>query len=227
LEHIEKRMQEYLNMMHQMDLDVRNVLTRERQAREEQIRASTQAISAMQSKQVQDLATKLELRLENESITRQSTYQSMVDGLHSFGNAKPPNASVRSCSQRLPQAFAPGMYKITQKSAVGPDVKLGETLRALEVGQLVRIVEVQDVVEDKRIRGRLLEGGWISMKNTTDGSVWVTQASEASEASFVQSPPVTSRLPMTSFVQSPPVTVRMSLQSPGRPSVLMSPASMR
>ena len=70
----------------------------------------------------------------------------------------------------------PGIYDVLKS----PDVTVGPILerdsdkqRMLDEGDCVHVVEVRLLPEEQRIRGRLSDGGWISMKNTESGYMWV------------------------------------------------------
>merc|ERR1719399_1919284 len=71
----------------------------------------------------------------------------------------------------------PGEYRLQQDTSVGLSVTPGEILYTLHAGSLVKIVELQYVHEDNRVRGRLAEGGWISVKDTADGHAFALRES--------------------------------------------------
>merc|ERR1719443_1419462 len=58
------------------------------------------------------------------------------------------------------------------RAGILPSSKLGKFLRVLDKGEHVDIVEIQRVGSESTIRGRLAEGGWISIKNEATGKLW-------------------------------------------------------
>ena len=61
-----------------------------------------------------------------------------------------------------------------KKTMVSAGVALNsKDLRAIPAGVVLDIVETKLCAEDKRIRGKLAEGGWISIENTATGFRWV------------------------------------------------------
>lgn len=78
----------------------------------------------------------------------------------------------------------PGTYRVQQNMAVNPTVMQDEILRLLEAGALVDVIEIRHVEKDCRIRGRLVQGGWISIRDTTDEHMFARPA-EAKEMDFV------------------------------------------
>merc|ERR1711871_1073749 len=71
-----------------------------------------------------------------------------------------------------PEASKPLKYQVVQEIAgvslrVTPDSS--KPLRLLCDGDLIEIAEIWNIVEAKRIRGRIAAGGWISIRNTENG----------------------------------------------------------
>lgn len=69
--------------------------------------------------------------------------------------------------------LAPGEYRVVQQASVTPSVDIRDVVCGeLSKGVIVEIVEVRRVENDSRIRGRLADGGWISLRNTATGFAW-------------------------------------------------------
>merc|ERR1719313_2337756 len=68
--------------------------------------------------------------------------------------------------------IVPGEYRVIEGkgTAIGPSAELGEMTGTLNKGATVEIVEIERI--EKRIRGRLADGGWISIRNTDTGFMW-------------------------------------------------------
>ena len=49
---------------------------------------------------------------------------------------------------------------------------LHRVVREVHTGQIVRIVEIRENMFTQRIRGKLDDGSWISIKDTESGHVW-------------------------------------------------------
>jgi hypothetical protein len=77
-----------------------------------------------------------------------------------------------------PEAAEPlGKYRVVHHGtmvggAAKPDSKKQEATRELAKGHVVDIVEIRILEKEKRIRGRLATGGWVSLSNTENGYVW-------------------------------------------------------
>ena len=68
-----------------------------------------------------------------------------------------------------------GVYEITAVAGVteGPG-KRTRVLRDLPVGSTVVVVETRVMPEDHRVRGRIEQGGWVSLVNTRNSVSWAT-----------------------------------------------------
>merc|ERR1719443_404294 len=81
-------------------------------------------------------------------------------------------------------------YRVVHDGAVvtknlSPDAK--EAFRTLQEQDLLEIVEIQTLEAEKRVRGRLGAGGWISISNTESGYAWAeVSASEPLKYRVVQ-----------------------------------------
>ncbi|CAK0882695.1 unnamed protein product [Prorocentrum cordatum] len=75
---------------------------------------------------------------------------------------------------------APGRYIVLKRTAVQLTAKVGsQKFATLEPGCDVKVVEVVDSTEDKRIRARVEEpAGWISLLNTESGHRWAERVEE-------------------------------------------------
>jgi len=77
----------------------------------------------------------------------------------------------------------PGMYVLTQRAALGPSVNLAdqaEIIAELDVGAVVRVVEVVHHEEQKRVRARVESpAGWISLVETVGGYRWAEKQGTA------------------------------------------------
>eukprot|EP00927_Polykrikos_kofoidii_P073604 TRINITY_DN69622_c0_g1_i1.p1 TRINITY_DN69622_c0_g1~~TRINITY_DN69622_c0_g1_i1.p1 ORF type:complete len:288 (+),score=36.18 TRINITY_DN69622_c0_g1_i1:105-968(+) len=74
-----------------------------------------------------------------------------------------------------PHLWTPGTYKVIQQAAVTRGFRRhsSEYCTPLEVGAVVKVVEVKHVNADNRIRGRLQESdGWISLWDTGCKNAW-------------------------------------------------------
>jgi len=74
--------------------------------------------------------------------------------------------------------FIPGEYKIKKlKSAATATIEVVATnddiIKMYTTGDIVYVVEVQELKKAKRIRGKLENGLWISLKNTQNEACWV------------------------------------------------------
>merc|ERR1719310_498287 len=78
----------------------------------------------------------------------------------------PSGASAGLDSASDVDGLVPGKYALLRKAGVLATANKGKILRVLEKGADVDITEVQRVEKENTIRGRLADGGWISIKNT-------------------------------------------------------------
>ena len=58
-------------------------------------------------------------------------------------------------------------------------VTLDDVTRQLKTGEVVRVVAIEQLVLEERVRGRLPEGGWISLRGvgTKADQVWAKMTS--------------------------------------------------
>lgn len=93
-----------------------------------------------------------------------------------------PAAVADQQPEETPQD-APGRYMVLKRTAVQLTAKVGsQKFATLEPGCEVKVVEVVDLTEDRRVRARVEEpAGWISLLNTESGHRWAERA-EAEEA---------------------------------------------
>ena len=76
----------------------------------------------------------------------------------------------------------PGKYTIHSNTKEGESfAKESKEIRTLSARTVVNVVEIRDVPTDKRIRGRLASGGWISLVNTEDNYRWATKLGSANK----------------------------------------------
>ena len=77
---------------------------------------------------------------------------------------------------RLFEKFWPGKYVIvasegcvvTENASV-ESIRLGR----VPVDQIVDVTEIVEIKEEDRIRGKMINGGWVSMCNTKSGYCWL------------------------------------------------------
>lgn len=80
----------------------------------------------------------------------------------------------------------PGFYIVIHEGTrVGASFQLaskGETIASLKAGTIVEVAEVSELVEEKRMRGRLVSpAGWISLRNTQSGQRWAIRQTSGEE----------------------------------------------
>jgi hypothetical protein len=74
-----ERIREIETSVKQYDIDTRDILGKEKQAREDQIRRTSQVFTNESLKQITELEKRLTIRLERESAEREKNFQSMID----------------------------------------------------------------------------------------------------------------------------------------------------
>mmetsp|Transcript_67197 Transcript_67197/g.155970 ORF Transcript_67197/g.155970 Transcript_67197/m.155970 type:complete len:849 (+) Transcript_67197:104-2650(+) len=108
---------------------------------------------------------------------------------------------VAELEAKMLQGDGPGTYVIIHNNtAITADMAAAPpTLSHLPAGESVDVVEVVFLAEDRRVRGRLeKQGGWISLRDTSDGYRW---ARPVKQGCLV--PPVTTqRVPPTESRES-------------------------
>lgn len=88
-----------------------------------------------------------------------------INGTRTPSLLSPPGAA-REASLPL------GKYRVRTKAGVTSELAGEEVVRDVQVGALVEIVEIQRVEETGRVRGRLAEGGWISLRDAEGRYTW-------------------------------------------------------
>jgi len=101
--------------------------------------------------------------VENTQEMLQNMQKSKEEKMYQNSNASIENQNT----------FSPGQYIIVSTIGVGQNVNLDEGF--LPAGTLLTIVQIVVNEEDRRIRGKLDDGRWISIKNLDTGKIWVTQ----------------------------------------------------
>lgn len=92
--------------------------------------------------------------------------------------------AAEGVAEGRPEVSSSLKYRVLHPgTAVGADAELAaEQIRELAQGDAVEVVEIRSLEADKRVRGRLAEGGWISIFNTENGYAWaVPETAEASK----------------------------------------------
>jgi len=74
-----ERINEQENLVRQYDGETRDLLARERQIRDDQVRRSSQTFSSEYLKQITEVEKRLTSRLERESAEREKNFQGMID----------------------------------------------------------------------------------------------------------------------------------------------------
>ena len=81
-----------------------------------------------------------------------------------------------------PEASKPLQYRVVQPVAgvsANPEPDIHKPVRTLQHGDLIDIAEVWHMPAAKRVRGRLVGGGWISIYNTETGHAWAQLEAKA------------------------------------------------
>ena len=75
--------------------------------------------------------------------------------------------------------WTPGKYTIIKKTfGSATEDKNSARKSGFEIGSQVTVVEVVEVPEQNRIRGKLANGSWISLTNTSNGNDFVKKVEE-------------------------------------------------
>merc|ERR1712226_1141930 len=76
--------------------------------------------------------------------------------------------------------FLPGTYAIVQtaqeRTTVERNNRHGKDMKLYSPGDVVEIIQVKEILREKRIRGQIKETlNWISLKHTKHGKSWVSR----------------------------------------------------